>query len=87
MIRKSLVCDACGKEVDEEGMSKLRPWLKIQTMVATAEQYAKLTGKLADGEQVKDVADYGDFCGLICVANWASARASLRELDGDEGKA
>lgn len=86
MIRKSLVCDACGK-VDEEGMSQLRPWLKVQTMVATAEQYAKLTGKLASGEEVKNVADYGDFCGLICLANWASARASLREMDDDEDKA
>jgi len=87
MIRKSLVCDACGKEVNEVEMSKVRPWLKLQTMVATAEQYAKLTGKLADGEQVKDVADYGDFCGLICIANWASARASLRELDDDNPNA
>lgn len=72
-------CDGCGtrKAIDQ---STEHTWLTVATAVS-ANEYAEVMEKLHQGEELGNLVDNGDFCSLICLANWASARASLRELD------
>ena len=72
-------CDACQrtKELDE---STEHTWLQVSTAVS-AEEYAKVVDRIHRGMKAEDVIDNGDFCSLMCLANWASARAELRAMD------
>ena len=74
-----LICDACGKtkkvtDTDEHA------WLFLQTRVSV-DEYQAVVGAAQAGQDITHMLDGGDFCSLMCLANWASARASLRELD------
>lgn len=72
-------CDACGrtKGMDE---STEHTWLTVATAVSALE-YQGVVQKLQEGASLENLIDNGDFCSLMCLANWASARATLRELD------
>jgi hypothetical protein len=73
-------CDGCGtrKRIDE---SSEHTWLTVATAVS-ANEYAEVMEKLHQGETLESLVDNGDFCSLVCLANWASLRANMRELDG-----
>ena len=78
-----VVCDACGKEGDVHHMNESF-WYKVQTIVGKHEQLRDSLERVASGElKLTDVVDYGDFCSLECVANWASSRAEMRHLSQD----
>jgi hypothetical protein len=70
-----LECDACGKSVEFEATVG---WLAVKTIVPNAEVYAEYMEKHEAGLKP---ADFGEFCSLTCLSNWASGAASLRELD------
>ena len=82
MSKKNLiVCDSCGKE---KGMDESTGtmWLVVASAAST-EEYQNALLALQDGADFKSIVDAGDFCGLVCLANWASARANLRDLDAE----
>lgn len=73
-------CDACGKRKAMDATTEAK-WLTVATAVSP-DEYAQVMEKLNDGASLETVIDNGDFCSLMCLANWASARAELRSLDG-----
>jgi len=72
-------CDGCGKRKAMDATTETK-WLTVATAVSP-DEYAAVMAKLEEGQELQNVIDNGDFCGLVCLANWASARASLRMLD------
>jgi hypothetical protein len=80
MKNHSVTCDACGrtKSVDEDTDE---PWLVLQTMATETEQ-ADIIMQLRDGAKIRDLVPGGDFCSLMCVANWSNARHLMGTLHG-----
>lgn len=76
MLKRLLVCDACDKEVD---VLEADGWLETRTYIATQTFMSRVYEARDEGGD--DGTNHGDFCSLFCLANWASAQASLRELD------
>jgi hypothetical protein len=71
-------CDACQKQVAEEETDGT--WVNVRALVGNLEAYNRLQeARELYGDEV--ALDHGDFCGLICLSNWASARASMKELN------
>ena len=74
-----VTCDACGKSKKIEDTDE-HAWLFVQTRVSK-EEYLAVMGAAQAGDSIEHMLDGGDFCCLMCLANWASARANLREID------
>ena len=74
-----IVCDACGitKQAEDSTGSM---WLNLSSMSST-DEYENVMKRMANGEQIQNLVDSGDFCSLSCVANWASARFELKSMD------
>lgn len=91
MSKKHVIaCDGCGKEVQEGHAGVDGLWYSVNTTVVSPEAYALLSDKVTraamEEGSVPDLhkfADYGDFCSLTCLSNWASTQANLRSLDGE----
>ena len=80
MAKEQVVrCDACSatKLVGEDSEHH---WLYLQTLISSAEEYARVAESVQAGVPLENVIDGGDFCSLKCVANWASARFEMRQL-------
>lgn len=77
-------CDACGaeREVGKSGS----PWYEVKPALTAQEDVRRLEAKVLAGEAFKDIADFGDFCSLRCLANWASAHHELRALEAEPEK-
>lgn len=67
------VCDACSARVRTHDANS---WLNVRCIVGNIELYESLM------ESDKDSIDSGDFCTLVCLANWSSARANMKSLEG-----
>lgn len=65
-----LECDNCHTTED---VNNVDGWLAVQTVVGNVEA---LERRMEDGV----VADYGDFCTLRCLGEWAFAQELLRDL-------
>lgn len=81
-LKYVMVCDACGKQADAKNLPNV--WLLVQSIVSTREQFNRLPGVADGARKLEDVVDFGEFCSLQCVANWASVQANLRSLDAGE---
>ena len=82
MAKKNMVvCDACGKEQNAEAPEGPR-WYQVATAVSP-EEYQKVLAMLQQGAKVKDLVEQGDFCSLMCVANWASALHEMKALNAE----
>ncbi len=81
--KQVVVCDSCGQESALTSITS--PWYHVNTVVATQEMAQSLMERLTEDQKergdFKDAFDFGDFCSLVCLANWASVRANLRGLD------
>lgn len=76
-------CDACGtRRQTDKAEPDSTPWLKVQTQMSP-DEYQGIIEKLRAGASVDSLTDGGDFCSLICLANWASAQHSLKQLSDD----
>jgi hypothetical protein len=81
-MKENLIrCDACGKtEAISGSPDALHSWLLVNTAVAPNDM-KKIVEALQEGKDAAHLLDTGDFCSLICLANWASSQANLRGLD------
>lgn len=73
--KQMMVCDHCQKTVEFE---QATGWLAVKTIVSNAETYAEYVDKHERGLQP---ADFGEFCSLVCVIDWAGVQKNFRELD------
>jgi hypothetical protein len=71
-------CDGCGK-AKQTHESTGSPWLSVQAQTSP-EEYQGVVMKLQGGASLESLIDTGDFCSLLCLADWASARHALRAL-------
>lgn len=79
-----IVCDGCGRE--EDGHEFEGFWFQVTTVLSSPHQESvqeKLARVMTGQSKMSDVADFGHFCSLACLANWASSRAALRALDAE----
>jgi hypothetical protein len=86
MKKNIMVCDGCEKQQDIT--SDTTGWYSLNQLVPQSE-YKRLAEDLMHGgktlEQIQAEFDQGEFCSLVCVANWASATAGMRELSEPPG--
>ena len=86
MKKNIMVCDGCEKQQDIGNDTK--GWYQLNQLVPQSE-YKRLAEEMMRGgvtlEEVTAQFDSGEFCSLVCVANWASATAGLRELNEPTG--
>ena len=64
-------CDNCHAREDIE---KIDGWLSVATLVGNQEAMQARMER-------DDEPDYGDFCSLRCLGEWAFAQELLRSLD------
>jgi hypothetical protein len=77
MLKRLIVCDACGTETELTGADG---WIEARTYIASQDFMSRVYEARNEGN-TDDGTNHGDFCSLLCLANWASAQANLRDLD------
>lgn len=78
-----MVCDACGKKVRLEEVGEAGLWFTVAALVGTPEMYTQYEQMAETG---RPGHDHGDFCGLICLINWASNVKNIRDLEQEVGE-
>lgn len=84
MNQHVLTCDGCGRQriIGKELILGEQPWVQVKTLIVSQGEQLKLQETLSYGGEkaVDDLLDTGDFCSLVCLANWSSARATMKSL-------
>lgn len=74
-------CDACRRE---DPLPEAKGWIAVRALFTSEEAAVEIQERYET--QGAYAVDSGEFCSPRCVANWASARAAMQEMDEEFGE-